>query len=156
MYREGLLVVQLSLLSGRALVVKARGVLGSTPSNCSPFFTFLHFRLIASYYLSLFHLHCHPSQPPRLPPPPTKSEIKAKEKAQKKKKPAAPKPPPPEASPAIIQPDVDPPPAYSPGVRQVSKWAGPNTSNGQLYSWSQILAGQLPIEVSYISLTTKL
>ena len=119
-------------------------------------FTFLHFRLIASYPLLLFHLHCHPSQPPRLPPPPTKSEIKAKEKAQKKKKPAAPKPPPPEASPAIIQPDVDPPPAYSPGVRQVSKWAGPNTSNGQLYSWSQILAGQLPIEVSYISLTTKL
>ena len=38
-YRElwGLVVVWLLWLSGRALVVQARGVLGSTPCNCCPF-----------------------------------------------------------------------------------------------------------------------
>ena len=122
----GLVVIRLSLLSGRALAARTRRVLGSTPSDCRPFSLLPHSILLpitvspALWFKQLISLlfssHCHPSQPPRLPPPPTKSEIKAKEKVQKKKKPAAPKPPPPEASPAIIQPDEDPPPAYSPGV----------------------------------------
>ena len=37
------MVVRLSWLSGRALVAQARGVLGSTPSDCRPF----HFPLFS-------------------------------------------------------------------------------------------------------------
>ena len=43
----GLVVVQLSWLSGRALAAQARGVLGSTPSDCR-LFHFLYFHLITS------------------------------------------------------------------------------------------------------------
>ena len=48
------MVVWLSWLSGRALATQARGVLGSTPGGCGPFFTFLYFRLITSKFISKF------------------------------------------------------------------------------------------------------
>ena len=44
-------VVQLPQLRGRTLVAQARGVLGSTPGDCRPFFTFFYFRLITSKFL---------------------------------------------------------------------------------------------------------
>ena len=42
--------VQLSWLSGRALVAQVRGVLGLTPGNWRRLFTFLYYRLIASLF----------------------------------------------------------------------------------------------------------
>ena len=64
-------------------------------------------------------------QPPKLPPPPTKAEVKKKEKEKKqKKKPDGPKRPLKsfaEPPPAVLQPEpaFEPPPTYSPAVRQL-------------------------------------
>ena len=52
----GLVVVWLSLLSGRSLAAQARGVLGSTLSGCQPF----HFPLFSP--LNLFRAKCCPHQ----------------------------------------------------------------------------------------------
>ena len=50
-----LVVVRLLWLSGRAPAAQARGVLGSTPSDCRPFH-FPLFRLITSKFLKLLEV----------------------------------------------------------------------------------------------------
>ena len=49
----GIVVVQLSLLSGRTLAAQARGVLGLTPGGCQPF----HFPLFSPHNINSFIHH---------------------------------------------------------------------------------------------------